>query len=143
LLRQLHKLFIDSSLLYNVQANKASVFCESGVNIKSRYLQEGVNMVQSIQQEGCAEMKQNKNMDMQSRIGELERLLRDFKEKFEAGTSDAENFITMHEIEQMWSELRGNTDYIYSDMLGELMSGVDESELIRKKKENTKKKESS
>jgi hypothetical protein len=47
----------------------------------------------------------------------------------------------MHEIERMWSELRGNTDYIYSDMLSELMSNVDESELIRKKKENTKKKE--
>jgi hypothetical protein len=49
----------------------------------------------------------------------------------------------MHEIERMWSELRGNTDYIYSDMLSELMSNVDESELIRKKKENTRKKESS
>jgi hypothetical protein len=72
----------------------------------------------------------------------LERLLKDFKEKFEAGTSDSENFLTMHEIERMWSGLRGNTDYIYSDMLSELMSNVDESDLIRKEKENTKKKES-
>jgi hypothetical protein len=88
-------------------------------------------------------MKQNKNIDMQSKIEELERLLKDFKEKFEAGTSDTENFLTMHEIERMWSELRGNTDYIYSDMLSELMSNVDEGDLIRKKKENTKKKESS
>jgi hypothetical protein len=85
-------------------------------------------------------MKRNENTDMKSRIDELERLLRDFKEKFEAGTSDAENFLTMHEIERMWSELRGNTDYIYSDMLSELMSDVDESDLIRKKKESTKKK---
>jgi UPF0288 family protein (methanogenesis marker protein 3) len=88
-------------------------------------------------------MKQSNNTDIKSKIEELERLLTDFKEKFEAGTSDAENFLTMHEIERMWSELRGNTDYIYSDMLSELMSNVDESELIRKKKANTKKKESS
>jgi molecular chaperone GrpE (heat shock protein) len=88
-------------------------------------------------------MKQNNNTDIQSKIAELERLLKVFKEKFESGTSDAENFLTMREIERMWSELRGNTDYIYSDMLSELMSNVDESELIRKKKENTKKKESS
>jgi molecular chaperone GrpE (heat shock protein) len=87
-------------------------------------------------------MKQSNNTDVQSRIEELERLLKDFKEKFETGTSDSENFLTMHEIERMWSELRGNTDYIYSDMLGELMSNMDESDLIRKKKENTKKKES-
>jgi molecular chaperone GrpE (heat shock protein) len=88
-------------------------------------------------------MKQNNNIDIQSKIEDLERLLKDFKEKFEAGTSDVENFLTMHEIERMWSELRGNTDYIYSDMLSELMSNVDERELIRKKKGSTKKKESS
>jgi hypothetical protein len=87
-------------------------------------------------------MKQNNKTDIQSRIDELERLLNDFKEKFEAGTSNTENFLTMHEIERMWSELRGDTDYIYSDMLSELMSNVDESELIRKKKESTKKRES-
>jgi UPF0288 family protein (methanogenesis marker protein 3) len=79
-------------------------------------------------------MKQSNNTDIKSKIEELERLLTDFKEKFEAGTSDAENFLTMHEIERMWGELRGNTDYIYSDMLSEMMSNVDESELIRKKK---------
>jgi hypothetical protein len=87
-------------------------------------------------------MKQNSSTDVHLRIEELERLLTNFKEKFEAGTCDAENFLTMHEIERMWSELRGDTDYIYSDMLGELMSNVDESELIRKKKESTEKRES-
>ena len=88
-------------------------------------------------------MKQGGDVDIMYRIDEIERLIRDFKESFEAGTSDAENFLTMHEIERMWSELRGNTDYIYSDMLSELMGRVDESELIRKKKESTGKKESS
>ena len=87
-------------------------------------------------------MKQGDGISVKAKIDEIERLIRDFKERFEAGTCDAENFLTMHEIEGMWSELRGNTDYIYSDMLSEMMSNVDEKDLIRKKKENTKKKES-
>jgi hypothetical protein len=85
-------------------------------------------------------MKQRDDMDMRSKIDEIERLIRDFKEKFEAGTSDAENFMTMHEIERMWSELREGTDYIYSDIVSELMGQVDEKDLIRKKKVSTEKK---
>lgn len=73
---------------------------------------------------------------------ELVRLVDDFKEKIHHGTSNAENFLTISEIEQLWSELRGNTSEIYSDMLHELLSSVDESDLIRKKKLNTSKKES-
>ena len=40
----------------------------------------------------------------------------------------------MNEIEQMWSELRTNTDTVYLDMLREMMSTINEKELIRKKK---------
>ena len=75
------------------------------------------------------------------RLAEIERLINDFEEKFKAGTSDADNFITMHEIEKLWGDLRNNTQNIYSDMLCELMSNVDERDLIRKKKENTHKEE--
>jgi len=71
------------------------------------------------------------------RLAEIERLLNDFEGKFKAGTADADNFITIHEIERLWGELRNNTQNIYSDMLQELMSNVDERDLIRKKKENT------
>jgi len=74
---------------------------------------------------------------------ELARLIEDFKEKIQNGTSDANNFLTISEIEQLWSELRGNTSKIYSDMLSELLSSVDESDLIRKKKLNTNEKGSS
>ena len=73
---------------------------------------------------------------------ELVRLIEDFKEKIRNGTSDAKGFLTISEIEQLWSELRGNTSEIYSDMLHELLSSVDESDLIRKKKLNINKKES-
>ena len=76
--------------------------------------------------------------DIKDRVLEIERLITDFKEKFEAGTSDIENFMTMNEIERLWGELRGNTDNIYSDIVQDLMGSVNESELIRKKKENTR-----
>lgn len=70
------------------------------------------------------------------RLTEIERQISEFKEKFQAGTSDAENFMTIHEIERLWGELLSNTQNIYSDMVRELMSNVDERELIHKKKEN-------
>jgi len=82
---------------------------------------------------------ENKN-DIEVRISEIERLLKDFNEKFKVGTSDSENFLTMNEIERMWGELRSRTDNIYSDMLCELLSSVDESDLIRKKKREYKEK---
>ena len=64
---------------------------------------------------------------------ELERLIDAFREEFKAKTSNADNFITIHEIERMWGELQNNTLNIYSDMIRDLMSSVDESDLIRKK----------
>lgn len=75
------------------------------------------------------------------KIAEIERLINEFKEKFKSGTSDADHFITINEIEQLWGDLQLNTNNIYSDMVRELMSGVDETDLIRKKKENTNSKE--
>jgi Ca2+-binding EF-hand superfamily protein len=68
-------------------------------------------------------------------------LIKDFKERFEMGTSNADHFITMTEIERMWAELQNNTQMVYSDFIRELMSTVDELELIRKKKENIDSKE--
>jgi glutamyl-tRNA reductase len=47
---------------------------------------------------------------------EIERLIDIFKENFKARTSDADNFITIHEIEHMWGEIQQNTLNIYSDM---------------------------
>lgn len=81
----------------------------------------------------------DKNLDLTStKIAEIERLIKEFKDKFEMGTSDADNFITITEIERLWAELQSNTNNIYSDMLRDMMSSLDERELIRKKKENSK-----
>jgi hypothetical protein len=72
---------------------------------------------------------------------ELLRIVDVFRQRIVAGTSDPDNFLTISDIERLWSELRGNTSLLYSDMLSDLLTGVDESELIRKKKESTGKKE--
>ena len=74
-------------------------------------------------------------------VSELERLIDAFKEEFKEKTSDADSFITIHEIERMWGELQNNTLNIYSDMIRDLMSNVDERDLIRKKNESMPKKE--
>jgi len=72
---------------------------------------------------------------------ELVRIVERFRQRIVEGTSDTEHFLTITEIEHLWSELRGNTSLLYSDMLSDILSGVDETELIRKKKRNTGKKE--
>jgi hypothetical protein len=67
---------------------------------------------------------------------ELIRIVDEFRKRIVDGTSDSEHFLTISEIEHLWTELRGNTSLLYSDMLSDLLSNVDESELIRKKKRN-------
>jgi len=76
-----------------------------------------------------------------ARIVELERILDDFKRKFREGTSDAEAFMTITEIEMLWGELQEKTNKIYSDMLKDMMRNVNERDLIRKKKESISQKE--
>lgn len=86
-------------------------------------------------------MKSSGTAGNEARMNEIERLVNEFQEKFQAGTSQTDTFIKMTEIERMWSELRTKTDNIYSGMLCELLSSVDEGELIREKKQNTERKE--
>ena len=82
----------------------------------------------------------NKVNDVREYGEELLRIVEEFRQRIISGTSDLDHFLTISEIEQLWSELRGDTTLIYSDMLSDLLSNVDESDLIRKKKQNTGKK---
>lgn len=74
-------------------------------------------------------------------IGELARIVKEFEEKIQNGTENPDRFLTLSEIEELWSKLIGNTNIIYSDMLQTLLQNIDEKELIREKKENSKPKE--
>ena len=71
---------------------------------------------------------------------EILRIIDGFRQRIVTGTSSPDNFLTISDIEQLWSELRGDTSLLYSDMLSDLLADVDESELIHKKKQNTEKK---
>ena len=71
---------------------------------------------------------------------ELLRILEEFRQKIITGTSNPDNFLTISDIEGLWSKLRGDTSHIYSDMLSGLLSDIDETEVIRKKKLNIEKK---
>ena len=79
--------------------------------------------------------------DVREYSEELLRIVEVFRQRITAGTSDPENFLTISDIERLWSELRGDTSLLYSDMLSDLLAEVDESELIRLKKKSTAKKE--
>ena len=72
---------------------------------------------------------------------EIERLIDNFEADFKLKTTDADNFITIHEIERMWGELQQSTLNIYSDMVRNLLNTIDERELIRKKNGNSPKEE--
>jgi hypothetical protein len=69
------------------------------------------------------------------------KLIQEFKEKFAAGTTDADNFMNISQIEMLWGDLQSRTNNIYSDMIRKMMSEVNESELIRKKKHTAEAKE--
>ena len=82
-------------------------------------------------------MNESDQEELNLEVAEIERLIREFKEKFATGTANVDDFLTISELELMWGELQNRTNNIYSDMIRKLMSEVDESELIRKKKDNT------
>lgn len=71
-------------------------------------------------------------------IGELTRIIKEFEEKIQNGTEDPDRFLTLSEIEELWGKLIRNTNIIYSDMLRTLIQNINEKELIRAKKENSK-----
>ncbi len=71
-------------------------------------------------------------------IGELTRIVRDFEERIQNGTEDPDRFLSLTEIEELWGKLIGDTNVLYSDMLQRLIQNVDEKELIRRKKENSR-----
>jgi hypothetical protein len=82
------------------------------------------------------------NKILETKKAELARLVSEFIEKVDLGTADGDKFMSFHEMECLWSELRLNSDKLYSDMLCDILGGIDEEELIRKKKPSTREKES-
>ncbi len=77
----------------------------------------------------------------ENRIEVLEQKIRLFRERIKKGMSDPNAFLTLSEIEREWSNLSDSTEVIYSDIIKDLASSVDEKAIVKQKKTNSEKKE--
>ena len=68
---------------------------------------------------------------------EISHQIDKFIAELQNGTSDPDNFITITQLEEKLSLLRANTTKTYSNILSAYLDSVDETELIKRKKENT------
>lgn len=82
-------------------------------------------------------MKRDADDLFEARLEEIEQKIREFRRQLQEGTKSESEFITMSEIESLWSMLRSDTNNQYSGMIGDLISEADERDMIRLKKGNT------
>lgn len=68
---------------------------------------------------------------------EINHQIDQFVADLQNGTSDPDDFITITKLEEKLSLLRSDTTKTYSDILSAYLDGMDETELIKRKKENT------
>ncbi len=74
---------------------------------------------------------------MRRMLEEVENLCDEIK----AGVSDSDKIMSIFDLERIWTEHSKNTSQIYSDIISDMISATDQSELIKRKKENTERKE--
>ena len=72
---------------------------------------------------------------------EVNRLIKQFQDDFVQKTSNTDKFLTINELENMWTDLRNNTEILYSDMIRNLIGEINERDMVRKKKESMPPKE--
>ena len=53
---------------------------------------------------------------MNIEIAEIERLIQEFKEKFVAGTANADDFMNISQVELLWGELQSRTNDIFNQL---------------------------
>lgn len=68
---------------------------------------------------------------------EISHQIDKFVADLQNGTSNADDFTTITQLEEKLSLLRSNTTKTYSDILSAYLSSMDETELIKRKKGNT------
>ncbi len=75
-----------------------------------------------------------------ARIGEeLDSLIKEIDE----GTSDPDHFMSISDIERLWSQRMANTYKIYSDTISDMIRSKRESEPENREKENLPEKDGS
>ena len=57
-------------------------------------------------------------------LEEIAKRVSEFSDKIKNGTANADDFITMNEIEQNWRSLRRATENVYTEMVSEMIAAV-------------------
>jgi hypothetical protein len=70
-------------------------------------------------------------------IFQIDQLISQFQAKIRSRTTDPDNFLSISELEEYWSNLRNSTDKIYSDSVSDIIGNMNEKALIRQKKKST------
>ena len=63
----------------------------------------------------------------------LRLLLDEFHQRLSDGTKNADDFISMNEIERITTEVIHSSNTLYLELLSSFLSNIDESDLILKK----------
>lgn len=63
----------------------------------------------------------------------LKKIVEEFAYKFNQGT-DPNDFMSVTEMEALWTKLNLDSKEIYSDYVHQLVEAINEKELVRKKK---------
>ena len=70
-------------------------------------------------------------------VAEITRLIDEYRAKITAGTTSADNFMSITDMEEALGALRSDTNNICTDIQSKLVNQVDQKELLRKKKRTT------
>lgn len=57
-------------------------------------------------------------------LSEISRFVNEYEEKIRDGTSDPEHFMSISEIEELWSKLNARTNVLYSDLTESLLKQI-------------------
>ena len=70
-------------------------------------------------------------------IAEITRLIDEYRAKIAIGTTSAEEFMSITDMEEALCALRNGANNIFTDIQRKLVSQIDQNELVRKKKRTT------
>jgi len=77
------------------------------------------------------------NTLLELEIAEITRLLEEYQARIADGTSSADSFMSITDMEEALATLRNGTNNIFTELQCKLVNQVDQNELLRKKKQTT------
>ena len=69
-------------------------------------------------------------------IQDIRESVNEFLDEFATNTKDTNNFLTIDQLETMFSKLDSKTRKIYLDMVSDSLSNINEKDIIKLKKDN-------